>query len=310
MPFYFNARYGLFTYAHCESMDPFAIVDHFGDLGAEVIVGSERYPTGPGVHYHVFADFGRKFRSRRVDCFDVAGFHPNIVASRGTPEAGYDYAIKDGDVVAGGLERPSGMESVQRPDKWSIITAAATRDEFYTLLRELDPKSMVCSHRQIQAYADWQYRVEPTPYATPDGVFDIANYGDLRRSLVIWGDTKLGKTVWARSLGKHLYFCGLYSYAEAVKAADVDYAVFDDIQGGIKFFPAFKNWLGAQFEFQVKGLYRDPQMIKWGKPSVWVANTDPRHDMNHDDIKWLEGNCLFVEIHESIFHASTEYRED
>lgn len=91
---------------------------------------------------------------------------------------------------------------------------------------------------------------------------------DSPRSLVLYGPTRMGKTVWARSLGKHLYFCGLFSYAEAVRYADVRYAVFDDLQGGIKFFHGFKNWLGAQKQFQIKGLYRDPQLIDWGKPCI------------------------------------------
>jgi len=121
------------------------------------------------------------------------------------------------------------------------------------------------------------------------------------KSLVLFGASRLGKTVWARSLGNHLYFCGLYSYKEACKADTAAYAVFDDIQGGIKFFHGFKNWLGAQAEFQIKGLYRDPEMIKWGKPSIWVANTDPRYDMSTDDIAWIDVNCTFVEITTSLF---------
>lgn len=117
---------------------------------------------------------------------------------------------------------------------------------------------------------------------------------------MVFGGTRLGKTMWARSLGAHLYFCGLYSYAEAVKAESANYAVFDDIQGGIKYFPAFKNWLGCQAQFQVKGLYRDPQMLYWGKPCIWVSNTDPRQDMSHEDAMWLEGNCEFVSVEEPI----------
>lgn len=106
----------------------------------------------------------------------------------------------------------------------------------------------------------------------------------------------MGKTVWARSLGQHLYFCGLYSYAEAIKHEHAKYAVFDDLQGGMKFFHSFKNWLGAQQEFQIKGLYKDPQLIKWGKPCIWLSNTDPRFDVSREDADWLEGNCIFVEI--------------
>lgn len=127
-----------------------------------------------------------------------------------------------------------------------------------------------------------------------------------KQSLVLWGPTRTGKTVWSRSLGPHLYFCGLYSYKEAKKAADATYAIFDDIQGGIKFFPAFKNWLGSQYQFQIKGLYRDPELITWGKPSIWVANTDPREDMSPADIEWLEGNCTFVNVTTAIFHANTQ----
>lgn len=116
----------------------------------------------------------------------------------------------------------------------------------------------------------------------------------------------MGKTVWARSLGKHLYFCGLFSYKEASKHDDARYAVFDDIQGGIKFFHGFKNWLGAQRQFQIKGLYRDPELITWGKPCIWVANTDPRHDVSFEDAQWLEGNCIFIEILEPLFYFSCQ----
>lgn len=93
-----------------------------------------------------------------------------------------------------------------------------------------------------------------------------------------------------------------------MKHDGADYAVFDDIQGGIKFFHGFKNWLGAQAEFQVKVLYKDPVLIQWGKPSIWLSNSDPRHDLCPSDATWLEGNCFFVELRAPLFtsHASTE----
>lgn len=191
MTFTCNARYFLVTYSHVQSLDPFRIVDHFGGLGAEVIVSLEQYHETLGVHFHVFADFGRKFRSRRADIFDVDGFHPNISPSRGTPEAGFDYAIKDGDVVAGGLARPCGVVALNRSEKWHKIERAETRDEFFSLCAELDPERLVCSFSQIQKFADWRFAVEPKPYASPDGVFDLANYGDLTewRDNFLFADT-------------------------------------------------------------------------------------------------------------------------
>lgn len=124
-------------------------------------------------------------------------------------------------------------------------------------------------------------------------------------SLVVYGPTKLGKTLWARSHGPHIYCIGLVSGAECMKAASCDYAVFDDIRGGIKFFQAFKEWLGAQAYVSVKQLYRDPTLVKWGKPSIWLSNTDPRLGLDVADVEWLEGNCVFVELTSSIIsHAS------
>jgi len=134
-------------------------------------------------------------------------------------------------------------------------------------------------------------------------------YADIIRqlSLILWGPTRLGKTLWARSLGSHIYFCGLYSGAEAMKYADVDYAVFDDM-GGFKYVPLFKNWLGCQKQFQVKQLYKDPVLIEWGKPTVWLCNDDPLQDasLSQWDIEWLQGNCTIIHMTEPIVHASIE----
>lgn len=132
-----------------------------------------------------------------------------------------------------------------------------------------------------------------------------------RKSLILIGGSQLGKTVWARSLGPHIFFSGLYSAAEAVRAPDVEYAIMDDIQGGMGFFHGYKNWLGAQWSFQVKRLYKDPALITWGKPCIWCCNwvEDPRGVAGVDQ-EWLRDNCLFVELHTAIAgpisHANTE----
>lgn len=98
---------------------------------------------------------------------------------------------------------------------------------------------------------------------------------------------------------------GLVSGVECSKVSDVKYAIFDDIRGGMKFFPAFKEWLGGQMWVTVKKLYRDPKVLRWGKPSIWISNEDPRLGMDAGDVTWLEGNCIFVEITEAIFRANT-----
>lgn len=125
-------------------------------------------------------------------------------------------------------------------------------------------------------------------------------------SLVLYGPSRTGKTLWARSLGRHIYCIGLVSGDEQIKAPDVDYAVYDDIRGGMKFFHSFKEWMGAQAYVTVKRLYKEPKLVRWGKPSIWLSNTDPRLDMDPSDASWMEDNAVFIDISNPIFHANIE----
>uniref|UniRef100_A0A8E7G1E4 Replication-associated protein n=1 Tax=Ficedula parva Genomoviridae sp. TaxID=2814952 RepID=A0A8E7G1E4_9VIRU len=289
---FFCAQHFLLTYAHTEGrdgkppLDPFRVVEVIGGHGAECIVARELYPTGDGFHFHVFVSFDRRFRSRKADVFDVDGYHPNVEPSRKNAVGGFDYATKDGEIIAGGLERPSGIggrRSANRDEVvWGQITTAETRDEFWSLCDELDPKSLVCNFPALARFADWKFRPVKVPYTTPDGVFDLADY----ECLTEWRDNVL--------------FGGGRDNPQA------DYAVLDDIAGGIKFFPRFKDWLGCQMQFQLKVLYKEPALFTWGKPCIWCSNVDPRTGMDPVDIDWMEGNCIFVEITSPIFRANTE----
>ena len=168
-----GCRYALITYAQCGGLDPDRVVELFSSHRAECIVAREDHADG-GVHLHCFVDFGRQFSSRTADIFDVGGFHPNIEKSRGTPERGYDYAIKDGDVVAGGLGRPehaSGSGANSTFAKWSTVVAAETREQFWELCHQLVPEHVARSFGSLSKYADWKFAPIDTPYSTPSDVW-------------------------------------------------------------------------------------------------------------------------------------------
>jgi hypothetical protein len=192
-PFYCNARYFLITYPQCGNLSEWAVLDRFTQLGAECIIARELH-ANLGLHLHVFADFGSKFRSRKNDIFDVDGRHANISPSRRNPGEGYDYAIKDGDVVAGGLERPRGVSGRTASDTWTEITGAENRDEFFRLVEELDPKSMCCSFTQLSKYADWRYAELPTEYESPGGIEFVSGDVDGRDAWVQANGIGLGQT--------------------------------------------------------------------------------------------------------------------
>lgn len=120
--------------------------------------------------------------------------------------------------------------------------------------------------------------------------------------MILYGPTRLGKTIWARSLRKHAYFGGLFCLDESLD--DVEYAVFDDMQGGFGYFHAFKFWLGAQSQFYATDKYKGKKLINWGRPSIYIANecplADPAFKDRPGDIDWLMGNCDIVEVTESL----------
>lgn len=314
MGFQFKRRYALVTYAQCGDLDPFKVSDLFSSLHAECIIGRENHDDG-GIHLHAFVDFGREYSTRNPRQFDVDGCHPNVLPGKKTPEKMFDYATKDGDVVAGGLQRPDGSGLSKARDVWHEIFMAESRDEFFRLCGELAPRSLVCSFPAISKYADWKYRPILEPYATPAGYdFDTSEFPELDewvrdnlegyqpgrrgRSLVLVGASRLGKTMWARSLGTHAYFGGLFCLDEFKE--DVDYAVFDDMQGGLEFFHAYKFWLGHQQSFYATDKYRGKKLITWGKPAIWCSNTDPRADKGAD-AEWLDENCTFIFINSKLY---------
>jgi len=211
---FINSRYKLVTYAQCGDLDEWSIVDRFAELGAECIVGRELHADG-GTHLHVFADWGRKFRSRNARLLDVGDRHPNVVASWGTPEEGYDYAIKDGDVVAGGLTRPGsgGGSNGANDSKWVRIANAENREEFFALVRELDPKTYVTRSKDLEYFADRHYRPEPVIYATPGGIGFIDDGTDGRSEWVQQSGIGLGEPFIGKSVpmgGAKRYSAGLF----------------------------------------------------------------------------------------------------
>lgn len=180
MSYDFHARYGLITYSQCGALDPWAVSNHFSDLEAECIVAREMHDDG-GTHLHVFIDFGRKRRFRITGQWDVGGHHPNIVQSRGTPERGYDYVCKEGDVVAGGLQRPAGSGSgLGGSDAlWHQAMDCEDRESFLEFLRLNLPKSLIISFSQVTRFADWRYRPPECDYIGPEVQYDFTGIDGL-----------------------------------------------------------------------------------------------------------------------------------
>ena len=108
----------------------------------------------------------------------------------------------------------------------------------------------------------------------------------------------MGKTMWARSLGKHMYMCNMFSLDKW--DSDANYLVLDDIEW--KFLPHKKQLLGGQKEFTVTDRYKPKRTVQWGKPCIYCINGDQYLEMANDPIwAWLQENCKFVFINNKLY---------
>nr|QCX29445.1 Replication-associated protein [Plant associated genomovirus 9] len=297
-------------------------------LGCDYRVGRELHQDGKPP-FHAMLCFDAPYTDGyALPTFTVGTRVPNLRVRLTLPERGWDYVAKHAGTTQGHYivgekgSRPGGDgDGSERPsnDAWHEIVLARTREEFFDLATRLAPRQLACSFNSLSAYADWKYRPEPIPYTTPDGEWVVpdvlADWVDenVRRpkGLVLFGATRLGKTVWARSLGTHFHCGGLWNMSEFNES--VEYAVFDDMVGGLRAgYFNYKDWMGGQSNFAVLDKFMNKRSIRWGKPTIFICNEDPRdqppafNDRVGLDWAWLEENCVFYEVKDAIFRANTE----
>lgn len=174
-----------------------------------------------GCHFHVYVAFHAPVRIQSQSRLDFGGHHPNIQTVRAGHRRTWDYAGKADDIIAEFGEPPPVPESAsgKEHDIWAAAVSAETEAEFYQTLRDGAPKYFVTYHRAIEYFAQKYFATRPEPYRSPAFVdlsrqrleqwtnqasIGLDGSGHRRRSLILWGPTRTGKTVWARSLGESL----------------------------------------------------------------------------------------------------------
>lgn len=172
-----------------------------------------------GIHAHCYIAWTDPVRLRSQRKCDFGGAHPNIQSVRSGHRRTYDYTGKDRDVIHSMGEPPRATGTPKGPDNdiWAGIVASATEDEFRTKIRTLAPRYYVLYQSQIDKYAERHFPPPRRVYGGPcfddhseqrcgpwlsDAALGDGSTGHRRRSLILWGPTKTGKTVWARSLGR------------------------------------------------------------------------------------------------------------
>lgn len=189
-----------------------------------------------------------------------------------------------------------------------MLDGCESYTEFMSRCKEFHTRDYVLNHERLEYFGKKHFMETKLPYVSPFTTFVLPGllsdwlstefHSDKRRkkSLILIGPSKLGKTEWARSLGHHMYFNHMANFKDDWDDS-ANYIIFDDFEWD--YIPNKKGFFGGQLEFQISGKYMKVKTVQWGKCCLYLTNHTP--DVKECDFDWFRDNCLFLEVNNKFY---------
>ncbi|DBA06670.1 TPA_asm: Rep [Welwitschia mirabilis associated geminivirus A] len=277
-------------------------------------VATEQHRDG-NTHFHVLIQLHKKLDTKDVNLFDIPKdpsvgppIHPNWQLPRRDSDV-FAYISKHGDYIEEGELNPlQRSPKKHRDDIWeSIITSSNSATEFLELTLQMQPFHAANNWERLKAFAADRWPKPPQQYEAkfhtfgnlPEPLQRWLRQSTRPKSLILEGPSRTGKTEWARSIGRHNYFCGHIDLGEYDIHAQ--YNVIDDIQ--LRYCKYMKELIGAQHDWTANPKYKKPITIKGGIPSIVICNPDMSWDseIQYPLREWFNVNADFYTITEPLF---------
>nr|WLD18032.1 Rep [Chilli leaf curl virus] len=290
-------------------------------------------------HLHVLIQFEGKFKCQNNRFFDLvsptrpAHFHPNIQGAKSSSDV-KAYIEKDGDYIDFGVFQVDGRSArggqQSANDAYAEAINSGSQTAALNILREKAPKDYVLQFHNLNANLDRIFTPPLEVYVSPfssssfdqvpedleewaaENVVSAAARPLRPMSIVIEGDSRTGKTMWARSLGPHNYLCGHLDLSPKVYSSnDAWYNVIDVDPHYLKH---FKEFMGAQRDWQSNTKYGKPVQIKGGIPAIFLCN--PGHNSSYKEFldeeknsalkNWALKNATFITLEGPLYSDSNQ----
>ncbi|KAM0060109.1 putative geminivirus AL1 replication-associated protein, CLV type [Helianthus debilis subsp. tardiflorus] len=195
------------------------------------------------------------------------------------------------------------------------------------IMKDEQPRYFLFNFQKLDAQLDTVFQQKHAPWVSPYAVSSFTNVPQVMQkwaddycssdsasrplikpqSIIIEGDSRTGKTMWARSLGRHNYLSGYLDLNPTVFSNDVEYNVIDNVNP-----QCLKHWkelLGAERDWQAKCKYRKPVQIKGGVPAIVLCNPgvgssymEYLNKSRNEGLKsWTLQHVTFIVLQEPLF---------
>jgi len=314
MPFRFSGNSVFLTYSQC-GITKDELLSSLNELIPCIrhyIIARELHTSGE-YHLHAVISFTRQFNSRNERCFDVtingSTFHPNIQRPRSLRQCkayvtkGDDY-ITNSESFLGRTETTfADLVRTSTSKKDFLDTALSnnkTANRFTNAIAIANYLYGSAIREYVPAYSFDGNRVPLQLTAWAGGT--IGKAIDRPVGLVLWSHgSGLGKTEWARSLGRHIYWNSQKDLS--VWDEDAEYLVMDDMEW--EFVPDKKPFFGAQKEFSTTDKYKGKVTLRWNKPLIFLCNYNVEllsdHKGNAVWNNWYSQRMIVVEIKNKLY---------
>nr|AGS46473.1 Rep protein [Tomato yellow leaf curl Kanchanaburi virus] len=290
-------------------------------------------------HLHVLIQFEGKFQCKNNRFFDLvsptrsAHFHPNVQGAKSSSDV-KSYLEKDGDTIEwgefqiDGRSARGGQQSAN--DAYAKAINCGSKSEALAVLKELAPKDYVLQYHNLNSNLDRIFAPIQELFVIP---YELSSFNQVPEELASWaeknvcdaaarpwrpigmvieGESRTGKTMWARSLGPHNYLCGHLDLSPKVYSNDAWYNVIDDVDP--HYLKHLKEFMGAQRDWQSNTKYGKPIQIKGGIPTIFLCNPGPSSSFKEflDEPKnealknWALKNAEFVTLQQPLYNCTSQ----
>nr|ABC74546.1 replication initiation protein [Tomato chino La Paz virus] len=340
--FLINSKNYFLTYPHC-SLSKEETLEQLLRLSTPtnkkyIKIARELHEDGE-YHLHVLIQFEGKFKTQNCRFFDLVSstrsthFHPNVQGAKSSTDV-KSYVDKDGDTIEWGdfqIDGRSARGGQQTAnDAAAEALNASSKEEAMRIIKEKLPKEFLFQYHNLFSNLDRVFAKAPEPWVPPFPISSLTNVPDEMQewaddyfgrgaaarperpiSIIIEGDSRTGKTMWARALGPHNYLSGHLDFNPRVYSNEVEYNVIDDVTPQYLKMKHWKELIGAQRDWQSNCKYGKPVQIKGGIPSIVLCNPGEgasyKSFLDKEDnaaLKdWTIYNAKFIFLNSTLYQA-------